>query len=67
MLIMDYHRLNQQLVRETHPLTKICAPIQKLEVVQDVTTLYINMRYSIIRILPASQDIMTIVTEFGKF
>ena len=67
MFIMDYHRLNQQLVRETHPLTKICAPIQNLEVFQDVTTLYINMRYSIIRLLPASQDIMTIVNELGKF
>ena len=41
--------------------------MQKLEGFQYSTTLDINMGYYTITILPASQEMTTIVTEFGKF
>ena len=40
--------------------------MQKLELFQYATTLDLNMGYYIIRLSPPSQDIATIVTEFGK-
>ena len=41
--------------------------MQKLEGFQYATALDINMGYYNIRLSPASQDMTTIVTEFGKF
>ena len=41
--------------------------MQQLEGFQYATALDINMGYYTIRIYPASQDMTTIVTEFGKF
>ena len=38
-----------------------------MELFQYATALYINMGYYTIRLLPASQDMTKIVTEFGKF
>ena len=64
--IADYHRINQKLVRELHPLPRLGETMQQLEDFQYETSLYLNMGYYTIRILPASQDMMTIVTEFGK-
>ena len=40
--------------------------MQKLEGFQYATALYLNMGYDTIRLSPASQDMATIVTEFGK-
>ena len=40
--------------------------MQKLEGIQYVTALDLNMGYYTIRLYPASQEITTIVTEFGK-
>ena len=40
--------------------------MQKLEDFQYVTTLYLKMGYYNIRLSPASKDMTTIVTEFGK-
>ena len=65
--ITDYYRLNQQLVRNTHRLTIVCDNIQQLEGFQYDISLNINMGYYTIRISPASQDMMAIVTEFRKF
>ena len=65
--ITDYHSLNQKLVRKPYHLTIIGDNMQKLEGFHYATALDINMEYYIIRIFPASQDITTIVTEFGKF
>ena len=64
--ITDYIRFNQKLVRNTYPLTRIGKTMQQLEGFQYATALDLKMGYYIVRISPASQDITTIVTEFGK-
>ena len=38
----------------------------QMEGFQYATALYLNMRYYTIRLLPVSQDMTMIVTEFGK-
>ena len=65
--ITDYRRLKQKLVINPYHLTRIGETIQQLEGFQYVTALDINMGYYNIRLSPASQDMTTIVTEFGKF
>ena len=65
--ITDYFRLNQKLFRKPYPLPIINKNIQQLEGLQYDTTLYINMGYYAMRLSSASQDMTTIVTEFGKF
>ena len=64
--ITDYFMLNQKLVRNPYPLHRIENKIHKLEYLQYVTALDINMGYYTIRTLPASKGMMTIVTEFDK-
>ena len=41
--------------------------MQNLEGLHYATVLYISMRYYNIRLSPTSQDMTTIVTDFGKF
>ena len=65
--ITDYRRLNQKQVRNKYPLPKIGKNMQQLEGFQYDTALYTNMGYYTIRISPANQYMITIVTEFGKF
>ena len=65
--ITDYNRLNQKLARNPYLLTRIVETIQQLEGFQHATSLYLNIGYYTIRLPPASQDMATIVTEFGKF
>ena len=65
--ITDYRRINQILVRNMYPLTRIGKTIQQLGGLQYATELYLNMGYYTIRVYPASQDMTDIVTEFGKF
>ena len=67
MFILDYRRLNQQLVRKPYPPPRIGKTMHQLEGFQYVTALNLNMGYYTIRLSPASQDMTTIVTEFGKF
>ena len=62
-----YFRINQQCIRNPYPLPIIGETIQKLEVFQYVTALYLNMRYYTIRLLPTSQGMTKIFTESGKF
>ena len=64
---MYYHRINQKLVRNLCPLPRIGKTEQQLEGFQYATIIDINMVYFNIRISPASQYMMTIVTEFRKF
>ena len=64
--ITNYRRLNRQLVRKTYPLTIMINTIQHLEGFQYATALDINTGYYTIRLLPASQDMTTIVTAVGK-
>ena len=65
--ITDYHQINKQLVINPHPSSRIGKTIEQLEGFHYATTLYLNMGYYNIRIFPASQDMMTIITKFGKF
>ena len=65
--ITDYCSLNQKLVNKPYPLPIIGETTKQLEGFQYATTLYINMGYYTIRLFPASQDMTTIVTKFGKF
>ena len=67
MFITYYRRINHKLVRNPYPLPRIDKTMQQLEVFQYATALYINMGYYTIRLSTASQDTMTIVTEFSKF
>ena len=65
--ITDYHRLNPKLIIKAHSLPIIGETMQKLEGYQYAATLDINREYYTIRLSPDSQDMTTIVTEFGKF
>ena len=65
--MMDYHKQNNKLVRNLHPLPRIGNNMQKLEGFQYDTILYPNMGYYIIMLSTASNYITTIVTELGKF
>ena len=65
--ITDYRRLNHKLVRNTYLLPRIGKNMQQLELLQYATALYINMGYYTISLSTASNDMTTIVTEFGKF
>ena len=64
---MDYHRLNQKLVRNPYPLPRIGETMQQLEGFQYTPELDRNMGFYTIRFFPASQDMTKIVTKFGKF
>ena len=65
--ITDYRRLNQKLVIQMYTLPKIGETRQHLERFQYETALILNMGYYTIRILSASQEMMTIFTKFEKF
>ena len=66
-LITDYCMLNQKLVRKPYPLPRIGETMQQLEGFQYAAALYIHMGYYTISLFPTSQDMTTIVTEFGEF
>ena len=63
--ITDYRRLNQKIVRNPYPLPRIGETMEHLEGFQYTTTLDLKMINYTIWLSPASQDITTIVTEFG--
>ena len=65
--IMYYCMLNKQLFRNPYPLPIIGDTMQQLEGFQYATSLYLNMGHYNISLSPTSQDMTTIVTEFGKF
>ena len=65
--ITDYRRLNQKLVRKPYLLPRIGETMHQLKGFQYGTELDINKGYYTIRLSPASQDMTTIVTEFGEF
>ena len=65
--ITDYHRLNHKLVRKPYPLPRIGETIQQLQGFRYAEALDLNMRYYIIRLSFASQDMTKTVTEFGEF
>ena len=65
--ITDHFRINQKLVRKTYSSPIIGKTIQQLEGFEYAAELYLNMVYYTIRITSASQDMTTIVSEFGKF
>ena len=65
--ITNYRGTNQKLVRKPCPLPRIGETMHQLEGFQYATELDITMGYYTIRLSPASQDMTTIVTEFGKF
>ena len=67
MFITDYHRLDQKLVIKSYPLPRIGETMQPMEGFQYATALDINIGYYTIRLSLASQDMTTIITEFGKF
>ena len=67
MFITEYNRPNQKLVRKPYVLPRIGEMMHKLEGFHYMTALDLNIEYYIIRLLPASQYMRTIVTEFGKF
>ena len=62
-----YRRLNQKLLRNPYPLPRIGDTMHQLEGLKYETALDLNMVYYTISLSPNSQDMMTIVTQFGKF
>ena len=65
--ITYYFRINRKLVINMYPLPRIGETMHKLEGLHYATTLDLNMGYNNIRLSPTSQDMATVVTEFGKF
>ena len=65
--ITDYHRLNRKFVKKPYPPPIIGKTMHQLEAFHYVTVLDLNMGYYTTRLSDASQDMKTIVTEFGKF
>ena len=63
-VITDYQRINQELVKNMYPLPRIREKIKHMEGFQYMTTLDLNIR---LRILLASQNMTTVVTQLGKF
>ena len=63
----NYRSINKKLDRKPYPSPRIGKTIQQLEILQYATALDINMVYYNTRLLPKSQDMMTIVTEFDRF
>ena len=55
------------MVIKPYPLAITGKTIQQLYGLQYTTALYLNMVYCAIRLSLASQDMMKIVTGFGKF
>ena len=64
--ITYYLRINQQLVGKQHSFPRTVKTIQKMENIQYVAALYLNVGYYKIRLFPTSQYMTTIVTEFVK-
>ena len=52
--ITDYQRLNQKLVRDPYPLTRIGETMKQPEGYQYAESLDLNMGYYTIRLSPAS-------------
>ena len=67
MFITNYLRLNQNLVKNSYPLSILGETMQKLECFQYDLALYLNMGYYTIRLTRASQDMMPVVNKLGKF
>ena len=65
--ITDFRQVNSQIVRKPYPIPRIADTLQQMEGFTYATALDLNMGYYTIRLDPASKDITTIVTEFGKF
>ena len=65
--ITEYRKLTKELFRDPYPLTRIYETMKKLEGFQYATELCLNMGYYTIILSPTSQDMMTIITEFGIF
>ena len=67
IFMIDYRRINRQLVRKPYPSPRIGETMHKLEGFQYATALNLNMGYYTIRLFPDIQYMTTTVTEFGKF
>ena len=65
--ITDYCRLNQQSIRKPHTLPRKDETTQQLVGLQYAAELDLNMGYYTLILSPASQDMITIVTDRGKF
>jgi hypothetical protein len=65
--LSDYRKVNQTIVRKPYPIPRIGDTLQQLEGFQYATALDLNMGYYTIQLDPATKDMTTIVTEFGKF
>ena len=67
IFIAYYYELNQKLVIKSRPLPIIGDTMYQMEQFQYEATLYLNMGYYTIDISPHNQDMIKIVTDFGKF
>jgi len=66
-VITDFRKVNKMIKKKSYPIPRISDTLQQLEGFQYATALDLNMGYYTIKLNARSRDIMTIVTEFGKF
>ena len=66
-MVLDFRKLNANLVRKPYPIPKISDIMYELEGFQYATSLGLNMGYYTIRLDPGSQDMCTIITPWGKY
>ena len=66
-MVSDFRKLNSNLIRKPYPIPKMSTIMQELEGFRYATALDLNMGYYTIRLDPASQDMCTIITPWGKY
>ena len=66
-MVLDFRKLDANLVGKQYPIPKISGIMQELEGFQYATALDLNMDYYTIRLDPGSQDMCTIITPWGKY
>ena len=61
-MVLDFRKLNANLIRKPHPIPKNSIIIQELEGFRYATAFYLNMGYYAIHLDILSQDMRTIIT-----
>ena len=65
-MVLDFRKLNANLVQKPYPIPRISGIMKQLEGFQYATALDLNMGYYIIRLDLGSQDMCTFITPWGN-
>ena len=66
-MVLDFRKLNANLVQRTYPIPEISDIMQELEGFKYATALDLNVDYHIIHLDPRSQKMCTIITPWDKY